>query len=49
MLSETVMVEYKRAKKTRRWKIPDKFINEDFANFILNTNDQNLNERPIEN
>ena len=32
-------VDTKRAEKTKLWKIPDKFINEDFANFILNIND----------
>ena len=31
-------VDTSRAEKTKRWKIPDKFINNEFANFILNIN-----------
>lgn len=42
-----VTIDTNRAEKTKRWKIPDKFINEDFANFLLNMNDLNRNERPI--
>jgi len=33
-----VTIESKRSEKTKRWKIPDKFINEDFSTFILNIN-----------
>ena len=49
-----VEIDYQRAKKTRRWKIPDKFINGDFADFILNINvleenDKVRDTRPIKN
>lgn len=30
-------VDTSRAEKTKRWKIPDKFINYDFFNFLNNT------------
>jgi len=49
-----VKVDTNRAEKTKKWKIPDKFINEVFANFILNinvleVNDKVMDERPIKN
>jgi hypothetical protein len=31
-------IDTNRADKTKRWKIPAKFLNDDFANFILNIN-----------
>jgi hypothetical protein len=33
-----VKVSTERAEKTRNWEIPEKFINNDFADYISNTN-----------
>lgn len=43
-----------RAEKTKKWKIPDKFINIDFVNFIENINvlkaqGKVVDKRPIKN
>lgn len=51
---DMIKVDTSRAKKTRRWKILDKFLNEDFANFILNINvlkalGKMVDKRPIKN
>jgi hypothetical protein len=40
-------VEYKRSSKTKKWDIPDKFINSDFADFLLNVNDLDRDMIPI--
>lgn len=40
-------VDTNRANKTKRWKIPDKFVNSDFADFLLNTNELDRDARPI--
>lgn len=40
-------IDTKRVEKTKNWKIADKFINDDFANFILNINDLDVYKRPI--
>lgn len=40
-------IDRSRTKKTKRWKIPDKFINGEFADFIYNINDLGKDERPI--
>ncbi len=37
----------KTVNKTHSWKIPDKFVNLEFADFLLNTNDLNVERRPI--
>lgn len=37
-MKSLITVDTKRAEKTKKWKIPEKFINNDFANFILNIN-----------
>ena len=44
-----VDLDTSRVEKTRRWKIPDKFINKEFAIFILNVNDLLVNEISFEN
>ena len=40
-------VDTKRANKTRKWKIPDKFVNSDFADFLLNINELDREAMPI--
>jgi hypothetical protein len=52
VVTVVVTLDTNRAEKTKRWRIPDKFINEDFANFLLNINvlsenDVYRDERPI--
>lgn len=47
-------IDTSRAEKTKRWKIPDKFINKDFADFIENINvlealGKVVDKRPIKN
>jgi hypothetical protein len=38
-----INVDSSRAEKTRRWRIADKFINDDFTNFLLNAFPLELN------
>ena len=40
-------VDTKRANETKKWKIPDKFVNSDFADFLLNINDLDREAMPI--
>jgi hypothetical protein len=41
-------LDFKRAKKTRGWKIPEKFLNIEFINFIMNINTVELIGKPID-
>ena len=43
-----VKIDTNRAEKTKRWKIPEKFINIEFTNFLCNINVLELNNKYID-
>jgi hypothetical protein len=40
-------VDTKRASKTRKWKIPDNFVNSDFVDLLAKINELNREAMPI--
>jgi hypothetical protein len=43
-----IKIDTERSEKTKRWKIPDKFINPEFADFIQNINVLKLNGKVVD-